>query len=52
VSQQEKAPTRVLPHDCDSKYQDEKHGRGLRVMNLRVNGREYRCTVCGRVKLV
>ena len=36
--------------DCESKYQDERYGKGLRVHNLcgAKNKDKARCTVCGR----
>ena len=37
--------------DCESKFQDEKYGKGMRIHNERAgkNG-GYRCTVCGKEK--
>lgn len=31
--------------ECEHKYQDEVHGKGLRVHTKKVNGK-YVCTVC------
>ena len=40
--------------NCEHKYQDEKYGKGMRVMNELKSKQgvpqEYRCTVCGRVR--
>ena len=35
---------------CDNEYQDNKHGKKLRVQNPTnaPDGRTYRCTVCGK----
>jgi len=45
----DKATTKVLPCGCQSKQQDEIHGRYLRVHNYcQKKGNEgWRCTVCG-----
>lgn len=40
--------TKVLKCNCESKFQDEKYGKGKRVHNKSVKG--YRCTVCANVK--
>jgi hypothetical protein len=40
--------TRVLKCHCESKWQDEKYGRGKRLHNATTKG--YRCTVCGQSK--
>jgi len=32
---------------CKSEYQDEKYGKGMRVMN-RMDDGKVRCTVCGK----
>lgn len=32
---------------CKSDYQDEKYGKGMRVMN-RMDDGKVRCTVCGK----
>ncbi len=34
---------------CQSKFQDEKYGKSMRVHNKTTTG--YRCTVCGKDKL-
>jgi len=36
--------------NCVSKFQDEKYGEGMRVMNetQEMNPITYRCTVCGK----
>jgi len=42
--------TKIKECTCESKYQDEKYGKNMRVMNETSgkNGTGYRCTVCGR----
>lgn len=44
------AKSEVLKCVCDHKFQDEKYGRGMRVMNptgKSDKGDKYKCTVCG-----
>lgn len=44
------AKSEVLKCICDHKFQDEKYGRGMRIMNptgKSDKGDKYRCTVCG-----
>ena len=35
---------------CDHKYQDERYGKGERVHNELEGAKEYRCTVCEKVR--
>jgi hypothetical protein len=36
--------------DCKHEYQDQKYGKNNRVHNTTEDGRNARCTVCGKVK--
>ena len=39
--------------DCKSEYQNKRYGKGNRVFNelgKKSGQKEYRCTVCGKVK--
>jgi hypothetical protein len=38
--------TKVIRCYCESEFQDEKYGKGLRVFNKKDKG--WRCTVCLR----
>ena len=53
ISTQKQTP-RILPCNCESKQQDEFHGKGNRVHNYapKANGGTggYRCTVCSSMK--
>jgi hypothetical protein len=45
----------ILRCTCKNKYQDEKHGPGMRVHNIvppkkGVSEVLYRCTICGQTK--
>lgn len=44
--------TKILKCNCENKWQDERYGKQMRVMNIFTkNGKEaYRCTVCGSEK--
>lgn len=42
--------TKTVHCNCESKFQDEKYGKGMRVHNLTEDGRKGRCTVCGNEK--
>lgn len=35
--------------NCDSEYQDKIYGKKIRLMNLRKEGKECKCTVCGKI---
>ena len=44
------AATIVRKCNCESKFQDERYGKGMRLMNLKDPGKhknEAVCTVCG-----
>jgi hypothetical protein len=34
--------------NCVHKFQDEKYGNGIRVMNKMTKKEGFRCTVCGK----
>ena len=38
--------TQVRTCSCNNPFQDEKYGKGLRLMNVTLKG--YRCTVCSK----
>lgn len=40
---------KVMPCNCRSEYQDQKHGQGMRLHNPR-KANTWACTVCGNVK--
>ena len=47
--------TKILRCNCVHAFQDERYGKGNRVMNLtqvKPEGTVYRCTVCGKEKHV
>ena len=40
-----------MPCTCQHEFQDEKYGKGMRVMNECGDGKKvtgYRCTICGK----
>ena len=44
------AATIIKKCNCESKFQDERYGKGMRLMNLRDSSKhknEAICTVCG-----
>jgi hypothetical protein len=44
-----KRDTKIGPCSCVHGYQDEKYGRGMRVLNrCGKDGLSWRCTVCSR----
>jgi len=44
--------TEIKNCTCESKFQDEKYGKNMRVYNKtkKQDGKIYRCTVCGKEK--
>lgn len=48
------ARVEVTKCDCQSKYQDEKYGKGNRLHNVKGDGQGkpngLRCTICGKEK--
>lgn len=45
-----KEQSKVLLCNCEHTFQDETYGKGRRLHNPFKNG--FRCTVCGREKLI
>lgn len=43
--------TKIQPCTCQHAFQDERYGKGNRVMNPLKKGdkQQHRCTVCGKV---
>ena len=47
------AKTKRVPCICKSEYQDQKYGKGMRIMNITDKGKTatsttWRCSVCKR----
>lgn len=45
--------TKIIKCTCHNEYQDKVYGQGNRVGNRtkqNANGKDYRCTVCGKSK--
>ena len=40
----------VKPCTCQSEFQDKTYGKGMRVHSEKKEGREAKCTICGKVK--
>lgn len=47
-SKKSNSGSKISSCKCENKYQDEKHGNGMRVFNFCEKG--ARCTVCGTIK--
>lgn len=45
-----KNDTVVLSHGCKNDWQDQRYGKGMRLMNSCKNGEKYRCTNCGELR--
>jgi hypothetical protein len=44
--------TKIDKCSCDSKFQDKRYGKGMRVFNKTDKENEYRCAVCKNVKII
>lgn len=44
--------TKINYCGCVNKYQDEQYGKGKRVFNSMMKENYYRCTVCGKERLI
>lgn len=46
--------TKILPCNCESKFQDELYGKGKRLYNVSQGKKknEAKCTVCGNKKVL
>jgi hypothetical protein len=44
------AGTKILPCNCQHKFQDETYGKGMRLHNLGEDKKKAKCTVCGTVR--
>ena len=40
----------IKPCTCQSEFQDNMYGKGMRVHSEKKVGREAKCTVCGKTK--
>jgi hypothetical protein len=42
---------KILACECAHEYQDKKYGAGKRVHNSCKDDKDYRCTICQKVKM-
>lgn len=40
--------TTVKQCSCSHEFQDNTYGKGMRLHNLAAEGKEIRCTICGK----
>ena len=43
-------PAIIKPCNCQSEFQDNAYGKGLRVHSEKKEGKEAKCTICGKIE--